>query len=126
MHPALTGRRMAHHSFSPPFFRTLGKKILSLYARSRNMKIKADDAFSYILNISGAIVSQDSTITPEKATMRAFETLCHAEKCADAWAETRDENGNMKDPLDLLKSLGETLSPAHREKLGDMIAKRFG
>jgi hypothetical protein len=90
------------------------------------MKIKADDAFIYILNISGAIVSQDSTITPEKATMRAFETLFHAERCADAWAETHDENGNLKDPFELLKSLGEKLSPENREKLGDMAIRRLG
>jgi hypothetical protein len=101
-------------------------KILGLYARRRNMKIKADDVFIYILNIAGAIVSQNSNITPEEATKRAIQTLCYVEKCADAWAETHDENGNLKDPLELLKGLGEKLSPESMEKLGDIAAKRFG
>jgi hypothetical protein len=89
------------------------------------MNIKAEDVFIYVLNISGAIVSQNSEITPERAVQRAFETLCHAERCGDAWAETHDENGKMKDPLEILQSLGNKLNPESIDKLGDMIAKKF-
>jgi hypothetical protein len=78
------------------------------------------------LNISGAIVSQDSEITPERAVQRAFETLCHAERCGEAWKETHDENGKMKDPLEILQNLGNKLNPQNIEKIGDRIAKKFG
>jgi hypothetical protein len=90
------------------------------------MNIKAEDAFIYVLNISGAIVSQNSEITPGQAVERAFETLFYAEKCGDAWAETHDENGKMKDPLEILQNLGNKLNPESIDKLGDMIAKKFG
>jgi hypothetical protein len=90
------------------------------------MNIKMEDVFIYILNIAGAIVSQNSEITPNKAVERALETIFHAKMCAEAWGNFHDKDGNLKDPLELLQSLGSKLSAKGVEKLGDMLAKGFG
>jgi hypothetical protein len=86
------------------------------------MNIKADNVFIYVLNIAGAIVSQDSSITPKLAVERAFKTLCYAEKCGDAWAETHDEEGKIKNPLELLTTLHDKIGDKSREILEQMIS----
>jgi hypothetical protein len=38
--------------------------------------------------------------------------------------KTHDEDGKIKDPFEILQSLGDELSPKSIETLGDMIAKK--
>jgi hypothetical protein len=69
------------------------------------MNIKTEDVFIYVLNISGAIVSQNSEITPQQAVKRAVETLCHARMCSDAWEKPMMRTEKSKIRLKFYKVL---------------------
>jgi hypothetical protein len=90
------------------------------------MKIKEEDVFIYLLNLSGAIVSQNSEISPEDSVAKALATLLNVKKASEAWTVFYDEDGEIKDPLDLLKRLEGKVSPEVFEKINRQNSPQKG
>jgi hypothetical protein len=87
------------------------------------MKITAEEAFAYVMGIAGMIVQHDREINPQEAVERAGQVMMQAKSFADAWEKTHDEDGNMKNPRELLASMQKRgMTPEQQKRFDELKA----